>query len=110
VNGCQVEYVQDVTDLTLPSALFIEAYALLLASRIAPRVTGGDPYKLGPLAYQKYQQKIHEAQNNSLNEEQVDVQPESEFVRARTGADDLMMGPPGSPAWNTFYGIGGGAL
>lgn len=61
----------------------VQAAGLLLASYIAPRVTGGDQFKLGLLALQKYQARIMAAKANAANEETPDQPPDSEFITAR---------------------------
>lgn len=67
--------------------MFTAAYALALsfhiAYLIAPMVTGGDPFKLGDRAKSNYDKGVINAQANALNEEQIDREPESEFVIAR---------------------------
>jgi len=62
---------------------FVLAFSFLLASYIAPRLTGGDPFKLGQRALQLYALQISKAQANAKNEEQPDIEPDSEFTRAR---------------------------
>lgn len=62
---------------------FVEAMSLLLASYIAPRVTAGDQFRLGQQALQKYAWRIQAAQANAMTEEQRDLPPESELLRAR---------------------------
>lgn len=62
---------------------FVSAFSFLLAAHIAPRLTGGDPFKMGDKALAKYQAAIGEAESNAANEEQAEELPESEFIRAR---------------------------
>lgn len=62
---------------------FRHAFAFLIASMVAPRLTSGDPFKLGDKAIQKYFLALGNAQANSGNEEQAEREPESEFIRAR---------------------------
>lgn len=75
------------TTNVLPEDMFSAAYAmalsLILAHMIAPMVTGGDPFKLGDRAMKLYGERLIKAQGNALNEEQIDIEPESEFVQAR---------------------------
>jgi hypothetical protein len=54
-----------------------------LAAYIAPRVTGGDPFKLGDRAMKMYMYEVSIARASSVNEEQSEENPESEFIRAR---------------------------
>lgn len=77
------QYIIRATDPTNWQPDFVQAVALLLASYIAPRITKGDPYKLGQLAFQKYQWAIQRAFDNALNEGQPEVLPESEFILGR---------------------------
>lgn len=65
------------------SASLVLAISFQLAFVIAPMLTGGDPFKLGDRAERLYKEWIIKAQANALNEEQVEVEPESEFVEAR---------------------------
>ena len=75
-----LEYVQRITDVTQFSSTFVAALALLLASYIAPRVTGGDPLHLGAQALNRYRGAILTAQANALNDEQPDIHPDAEWV------------------------------
>jgi len=59
------------------------AVSLLLASYIAPRVTGGDPFKMGDRALRVYNFSYNKAKNNAFNEQQDEQPPESEFITAR---------------------------
>lgn len=62
---------------------FMIALSYLLASFIAPRLTGGDPFKLGPQCEQKYLQMIDTAAVADYNEQGPVRQAESAFQRAR---------------------------
>lgn len=62
---------------------FVLAHSFLLASFVAPSITGGDPFKRGAAALQSYQWMINDAKSTSQNEEQRDAQPESEFTTGR---------------------------
>lgn len=77
------EYVQSITDTTLFSAAFTKALSLLLASYIAPRVTGGDPYQLQQRAEALQARAMAFAQANCINEEQPDQLPDAEWIRDR---------------------------
>ena len=59
------------------------AFSLLLASFLAPRVTGGDQFKLGARALQVYAVLIARAQAQAIGEESADRPAESEFVTVR---------------------------
>lgn len=83
------EYTVRIADPTRFPPDFVTAVSYLLAVKIAPRVTGGDPFKLGDAAAQKYILFLSKAEKNAANEEQPDMQRESEFVRTRGGSDVL---------------------
>lgn len=79
----QLEYTIEADDPTRYPSDFSQAVAFLLASYIAPRVTGGDKFKLGQRALQLYQWAMPRASANAGNEEQADQLPDSEAIRAR---------------------------
>lgn len=80
----QGEYVRYITDTLLYPPDFELAFSLLLASFIAPRITGADPFKRGDKALANYERLINKAKANAYNEEVPDEEPESEFIRARS--------------------------
>lgn len=71
------------TDLNRYPPDAIMAISFLLAHLIAPKMTSGDPFKLGARAFELYKQARITAQANALNEQQTDEDPESEFIRGR---------------------------
>lgn len=77
------EWTTNVVTEDMFSAAYVMALSLKLAHIIAPMVTGGDPFKLGDRAKALYGEALIKAQGNALNEEQMDMEPESEFVLAR---------------------------
>lgn len=77
------EYTAVVEDTTQFAPTLVQAIAFKLGYYIAPRITGGDPYKLGNRAFQLYQQAMERAANNATNEEQPEELPDSEFTRDR---------------------------
>ena len=81
--NAQAEYTADVSETGRYPADFVNALALRLAVYVAPRLTAGDPFKVGARAAQLYSMAITKAQANAANEEQVENLPESEFIRAR---------------------------
>jgi hypothetical protein len=83
-----LEYTARITDTTRFDPDFAAAFSYLLAVKIAPRVTGGDPQKLGPRAYQLYAEAIDQARVANANEDAVDEAPASEFESAREGYVD----------------------
>jgi hypothetical protein len=78
------EYTRRITDASKFKQDFVNAVSFLLASYIAPRLTAGDPAKLGERAIRFYQFELSKAQANALNEQQPDVEADSEFIRARS--------------------------
>lgn len=77
------EYVRKITDEALFPPDFEMAFSYRLAASIAPRLTGGDPFKMKEYALQMYAFEISSAKSASKNEEQNEELPESEFIRAR---------------------------
>ena len=67
--------------------IFPDDYAIalsyLLAHYIAPSVTSGDPFKLKKDVMDLYMYEISKSKAAAKNEEQPDVEPDSEFIRAR---------------------------
>lgn len=82
-EDAQAEYTVREDDPDRFPSDFVMAFSLLLASYIAPRVTNGDPFKLGVRAFELYAFSIAKARNNALNEQQDDEPPQSEFIRGR---------------------------
>ncbi len=62
---------------------FAMALSLKLAVYIAPRLTGGDPFKLSDRCMKLYEIELSNTTANALNEEQREEDPESELIRAR---------------------------
>ncbi|MCK5617513.1 hypothetical protein KAR91_87425 [Candidatus Pacearchaeota archaeon] len=82
VDAC-LKYTKNVTDNSLYDQDYIMMLALLLASYIAPRVTSGDPFKMGERAFRLYIDSKTKAEATSLNEQQDEEPPEAESIRAR---------------------------
>ena len=78
-----MEYSIKVTEEDRWPADFTLAFSYLLASYAGPRLTKGDPYKMRNEALGFYMRYLQLAEQRTLNEEQAEVLPESEFVRAR---------------------------
>lgn len=78
----ELEYVMQLTDMTKWTEDFALMFSLLLAFLIAPRVTGGDQFKLGARAYQAYSVAKLETTENAANEDQPD-DPGSDLLTAR---------------------------
>jgi hypothetical protein len=82
-ENAEAEYTLRVTDPDKYPPDFTMAFSLLLAHLIAPRLTAGDPFKMGERAFKLYQMEIDTAKANSFNEEQPEQEPSSELERAR---------------------------
>jgi len=78
-----LKYTKFITDNTLFDQDYIMMLTLLLASYIAPRVTSGDPFKLGERSFRLYTNSKEKAQSSALNEQQDEEQVEAESIRAR---------------------------
>jgi hypothetical protein len=85
IENAELEYTVKVTDSQRFPDDFVLALSYKLAAVMAPRLTSGDPFKLGVLAANAYDRFIKIAAANSYNEEQQDEVVESEFVRYREG-------------------------
>lgn len=97
-NQCDAtaNYAQSTPGSAALDGVLVMAFSFLLASYIAPRVSGGDPFKLGIRAKQLYDEKIAKARDQALNEE-VDQPPaESSFITERDGPGGW---PYGAPMW-----------
>jgi hypothetical protein len=79
-----LEYTKRVDSAVRYPADFVMACSLRLAAVIAPQLTGGDPFKLGIQALQKYKIEISIAKANAANEEQPEETPDAEWIRARS--------------------------
>lgn len=83
MEDAEIEYTIRVTNPLRYPPDFLMALSLRLASYIAPRLTGGDPFKLGNRALELYAFEIGKSEASAANEEQPDETPESEFVQER---------------------------
>jgi hypothetical protein len=83
VQDAQIEYT--ITPETMPSSTdaFIMAFSFYLAHLMAPRLTAGDPNRLGARALSLYNLELSRAASRAFNEEQPDEEPQSEFIRGR---------------------------
>ena len=84
-EDAKIEYTFRETDPSRYPADFVMAFSLRLAHYSAPRLTGGDPFKLGLRALQLYVQEISMAQASAGNETVPDQLPDAEAIRAREG-------------------------
>ena len=83
----QVEFTGDDKIVADFSAGFKKALAFLLAYYMAPRLTAGDPYKLGDRARANYVQAANTAMAHAANEEVMDPQRLGEFIDTRNRTD-----------------------
>lgn len=79
----QVEYTENIKDISLFSAEFNLAFSFRLASYMAPRLTGGDPFKMKQEMLAQYDLEINLAKKKNMNEETQDLPPESELISIR---------------------------
>jgi hypothetical protein len=84
-SEAKIEYTFREEDPQRYPADFQLAMSLRLAHYAAPRLTGGDPFKLGMRAVQLYLQEISMAQASAGNEAVPDQLPDAEAIRAREG-------------------------
>lgn len=82
-EDAQLEYTVNEERVEMFPPDFVLALSLLLAAYTAPRLTGGDPFKLGNRALQLYDIQRNKAEANAVNEESDEEQPDSELERAR---------------------------
>ena len=80
-----LEYQLIVTDTGRFQPNFTLALSYKLAELIAPTLSGGDPFGLGPRAEANYEKYVSKAQSNALANEQEEEQVECEWIRAREG-------------------------
>jgi hypothetical protein len=81
----KIEYTRNISDIDLFSPEFKMALSFRLAYYIAPRLTAGDPFKLKQDMLGLYDIELGLAKKKNMNEETMDQQPESEFIRNRNG-------------------------
>lgn len=81
------EYTEYVSDPAFYPYDFQLTLSSFLASLIAPRLTKGDPFKIRSEMLKIYQVQLNISKASALNEEVIDEQVESEFIRTR-GSDE----------------------
>lgn len=84
-QNAQCEITSNVTDSLRFDSQFSLGLSWGLAAHIAPRVTGGDPHKLGANATKQFGTWLSIAAASAANEIQVDPTPDSEFISYREG-------------------------
>lgn len=82
-ENAQAEYTSRLDNPEIYPSDFVLAFSYYLAFLIAPRITAGDPFKLGPQSWQMYLMMVNKAKANSVNEEQPDELPQAEWIRDR---------------------------
>jgi len=83
-ENAEAEYTVNVEDPGLFTEEFILALSFRLASYIAPRITGGDPFKMKEEMLGQYEIELGKAKKKNLNEENLDRIPQSEFITTRS--------------------------
>lgn len=83
IRDAVVEYTREISNYSLMPPDFLLAHSFLLAHYIAPRVTKGDPFKLGNRAYQLYDMEIRKAAGNANNEAKPQTESVPDLVKAR---------------------------
>lgn len=78
-----IEYTVMPENTSFFDPLFIEALSYYLAFEIAPRVTAGDPFKLGDRAFQLYNAAAQRAKAVALREDVGDAPQDAESIRGR---------------------------
>jgi hypothetical protein len=93
------EYTQLDMNAADYDADFRMALAFKLAWLMAPRLTGGDPFKFGAAAQANYFQALRTAAAHALNEENDDEVRAGEFIDERMGGDGHHRG---AGPWQAF--------
>jgi hypothetical protein len=82
-EDAEIEYTVRVTDPMLFSSDFELGFSYRLAFYLAPRLTKGDPFKLGEQALKFYDAEISRAKAAAYNEEFPDIVPETDLLKDR---------------------------
>jgi hypothetical protein len=83
--AAEIEYTFQNPNSSAYTVDFIMSAALRLAANIGPLITAGDPFQIVNKCMALYQSELAKAQDNSAQEEQVDREPEAEWIRDRMG-------------------------
>lgn len=83
LESAEAEYTVDVEDSGRFPEDFVIALSFRIAFMVAPRLTAGDPFKLGDRARTLYDIEVSRAKATAVNEEQEEEDPDSEFIRGR---------------------------
>lgn len=79
----ELEYTKLIEDTTRFPSDFALALSFHLASLIAPKLTAGDPFKLGDKCMARFAMQIGQAELAASRETQAPGHAESEFIRVR---------------------------
>lgn len=82
-EDAEVEYTVKETNPERFSPDFITFLSLRLAAMVAPRLTRGDPFKMGERALRLYEYEVSKARATAVNEQQDEENPTSEFISGR---------------------------
>ena len=83
--SASMEYTINETDASRFDQDFVMALSFRLAAYMAPRLTSGDPFKMGERAYKLYVYEITKAQASAANEIQDEEKPQAEWINDRDG-------------------------
>lgn len=84
-QDAQLQYTSSAMPLDFWDEDLVLACSLMLASLIAPKITNGDPFKLGDRALSLYGGMVSTAQANAFNEEQESRSYTTDLVGTRGG-------------------------
>lgn len=83
-ENAEAEYTVRVEDPSYFTAEFTLALSFRLAAYLAPRLTGGDPFKMKEEMIRQYFYELGKAKERSFNEETPDKMPDSDFITYRS--------------------------
>jgi hypothetical protein len=82
-ENAESEFTVFVDDPALYPPDFVHAFSLLLAVKMGPRVTAGDPFGRQEKVASLYLAMVTKAQANAASEEQPDAEADAETIQAR---------------------------
>lgn len=83
MEDATLEYCKNTDDPSKWQPDFLMAFTLLLAFYVAPRITAGDPFKLGERSYRAYLLSASKSKANAIGEQQSEQPPDSEYITSR---------------------------
>ena len=98
----QIEYTMTFESSAFWPSSFGQMVSFLLASYLAPSLTAGDKFKLGPRALQLYDWARQRAQNLDANQSQPDLPPNAAWIEARDSGSGSMWPLGGN--WTAYPG------